>query len=74
MNDGRQVPEADLSRIRTVPIARRPNKVDPTLLATVPPRGARSFDDFLASLPDILAAKDLRAVVADVAAPRAAAA
>jgi len=68
MKDGRQVPEADLSRIRTVPIARRPNKVDPTLLAKAPPRGARTFDDFLASLPDVLAARDLRAVVADVAA------
>jgi hypothetical protein len=64
-----RVPEADLSRIRTVPIARRPNKVDPSLLAKVPPRpDERSFDAFLASLPDVLAARDLRAVVADIAA------
>ena len=68
MKDGQRVPEADLSRIRTVPIARRANKVDPTLLAKAPPRGERSFDLFLESLPDILAAKDLRAVVADIAA------
>jgi hypothetical protein len=52
-----------------VPIARRPNKVDPSLLARVPPRpDERSFDAFLASLPDVLAARDLRAVVADIAA------
>jgi hypothetical protein len=68
MNDGSRIPEADLSRIRTVPISKRSNKVDPTLLAKAPPRGERSFDAFLASLPDILAAKDLRAVIADIAA------
>ncbi len=68
--DGRPpIAEADLARVRTVPIARRPNKVDPTLLAKAPPRPeARSFDAFLASLPDVLAARDLRAVIADVAA------
>ncbi len=69
MSGGRRVPEADLTRIRTVPIARRPNKVDPALLARTPPRPEeRSFDAFLASLPDVLAARDLRAVVADIAA------
>jgi hypothetical protein len=57
--------EADLSKIRTVRIATRANKVDPALLAT-PPAG-RSFDDFLAGLPDVLAARDLRAVIAAVA-------
>jgi hypothetical protein len=67
MTDGRQIPEADLSRVTTVPIARRANKVDPTLLARVP-AAPRSFDAFLASLPDVLAARDLRAVVADIAA------
>ncbi len=69
MSETPRIPEADLSRIRTVPIARRPNKVDPSLLAKTPPRPeARSFDAFLASLPDVLAARDLRAVVADIAA------
>src|SRR5512135_993733 len=68
MKEGSRVPEADLSRIRTVPIARRANKVDPTLLAKAPPRGERSFDAFLDSLPEILAARDLRAVVAEIAA------
>ena len=68
MNERSRIPEADLSRIRTVPIARRSNKVDATLLAKAPPHGARSFDAFLESLPEILAAKDLRAVIAEIAA------
>lgn len=54
--------EADLSRIRTVPVAQRQNKLDPTLLAS-PPGPDRSFRAFLASLPDVLAARDLRRVV-----------
>jgi len=59
--------EADLDRIRTVPVAHRRNKVDSSLLAT-PPDGDRSFAAFLASLPDVLAARDLRAVIDAVAA------
>lgn len=58
--------EADLGRVRTVPVAARRNKVDPSLLAA-PPAGDQSFKAFLASLPDVLAARDLRAVVAGVA-------
>jgi len=53
--------EADLSRLKTVPIAGRRNKVDSTLLAH-PPGADFSFDAFWKSLPDILAAKDLRFV------------
>jgi hypothetical protein len=53
--------EADFSRLKTVPIAQRPNKVDPSMLAHPPGRDA-SFAAFWASLPDILAAKDLREV------------
>jgi len=49
--------EADFSRLKTVPIAQRPNKVDPSLLAH-PPGGDPSFTAFWDSLPDILAAKD----------------
>jgi hypothetical protein len=60
-------PEADLSKVRTVPIATRANKVEPSLLAH-PPGADRSFDAFLASLSDILAARDLKAVIAAVAA------
>jgi hypothetical protein len=54
--------EADVSRLRTVPIAQRHNKVDPSLLAH-PPAGDRSFDAFWSSLPDLLAAKDMRELV-----------
>ena len=59
--------EADLSRVTTVPVAGRRNKVDPSLLAA-PPGADRSFAAFLAALPDVLAARDLRAVIAGVAA------
>ncbi|MEO6057243.1 MAG: hypothetical protein ABIQ49_10425 [Gemmatimonadales bacterium] len=59
--------EADLRRLTTIPVAGRQNRVDPSLLAAVP--GAdRSFHAFLESLPDVLAARDLRAVIAGVAA------
>ena len=58
--------EADLGRVRTVPVATRRNKVEPSVLAA-PPAGDRSFKAFLDSLPDVLAARDLRAVVAAVA-------
>lgn len=57
--------EADLGRVRTVPVAARRNKVEPSLLAS-PPDTDRSFKAFLDSLPDVLAARDLRAVVAGV--------
>ena len=57
--------EADLSRLRTVPVAGRRNKVDPTLLAS-PPGDDRSFSAFIESLPDVLGARDLRAVVTGV--------
>ena len=58
--------EADLSRVTTVPVAGRRNKVDPRLLAS-PPGSDRSFSAFLAALPDVLAARDLRAVIDAVA-------
>ncbi|MFL5461585.1 MAG: hypothetical protein ACJ8AY_12945 [Gemmatimonadales bacterium] len=58
--------EADLSRIRTVPVGERQNKVDPRLLASVPATD-RSFAAFLSSLPDVLAARDLRLVIDAVA-------
>lgn len=66
MSDGPRYREADLARVRTIPIATRTNKVDPQLLAH-PPAGARSFDDFLASLSDVLAAQDLKTVIAALA-------
>jgi hypothetical protein len=59
--------EADFSRLKTVPIAERRNRVDPTLLAH-PPGSDPTFRAFWNSLPDVLAARDLRAVAQTVAA------
>ena len=58
--------EADLSRLTTIPVAGRRNKVDASLLAS-PPGSDRSFSAFSPSLPDVLAARDLRAVIDGVA-------
>jgi hypothetical protein len=60
------VAEADLSKIRTVPIERRPNKVDAEEFAS-PPGKDRSFAAFLKSLPDVLIARDFLGVVAAIA-------
>ena len=57
--------------MRTVPVARRPNKVSAAEFAH-PPRDDRSFAAFIDALPDVLAARDFRAIVdAIVAAARA---
>ncbi len=58
--------EPDLTRVRTVAIANRPNKVDRSLLAQAPD-GDRSFHRFLESLPHLLAADHLRTVAAAIA-------
>ncbi len=58
--------EADLSKVKPIPIATRANKVAPGLVAH-PPGDDRSFDAFLASWSDFLAARDLKAVIAAVA-------
>src|SRR6185437_2240105 len=57
--------EADLSAIRTVPIARRPNKVRAEEFAAPPVAraGERSFASFLDSLPDVLVARDFRRLI-----------
>ncbi len=54
--------DADLSKVRTVPIQRRPNKVRTEEFAS-PPGGDRSFAAFIDALPDVLVAADFRAVV-----------
>ena len=48
--------------MRTVPIARRANKVRAEEFAS-PPAGDRSFGAFLRSLPDVLLARDFRRLV-----------
>jgi len=59
--------EADRSKLRTTPIQLRSNRVDRSLLAA-PPGPDESFAAFLASLPNTLAARDLRTVIDHVAA------
>ncbi len=54
--------EADFSRLKTVPIAQRANKVDPSRFAHSPGRD-RSFTAFWQALPDLLAVQDLRYLV-----------
>jgi len=61
--------EADLSRVTTIPVAGRRNKVDQRLLASAPGTD-RSFAAFLASLPDVLASHDLRHIIDAVAGAR----
>jgi hypothetical protein len=58
----RSAEEADLSAIRTIPVARRPNKVRAEEFAH-PPGSDRSFAAFLAALPDVLVARDFIRVV-----------
>ncbi len=61
------VPEIDASRIRTVPVSARPNKVDASQFAH-PPGEDRSFTAFIDALPDILEARSFLAVVDALAA------
>ena len=58
--------EADLSKVRTIPVASRPNKVSAGEFAT-PPGTERTFAAFVRSLPDVLKAADFRRVVDAVA-------
>lgn len=56
------MPEADLNAVRTIPVARRPNKVRAEEFAHPPTRDL-SFAAFLDALPDVLVARDFRHVV-----------
>jgi len=58
--------EADLSKIRTIPIAGRANKVRAEDFSR-PPGKDRSFHAFLDAMPDVLVARDFRSVVAAIA-------
>jgi len=59
------IPEADLSRVRTVPVAARPNRVLAEQFASPPPAAAaeRTFAAFLGSLPHVLQADAFLQVV-----------
>ena len=59
--------EADLSAVRTVPIARRPNKVRAEEFASPPPQSNRTFAGFIDALPDVLVARDFKRVVEAIA-------
>jgi hypothetical protein len=62
--------EADLDKVRTVPVLQRANKVKASDFAAPPPPGGASrasFGDFVKSLPDILVARDFRLVVDAIA-------
>jgi hypothetical protein len=59
-------PEIDLSKVRTVPVDTRANKVSTGVFAASPGSGS-SFRDFLDSLPQILEAESFRAVARGVA-------
>ena len=59
-------PEADVARLRTVPVEGRMNKVSADAFASVP-GSSRSFRDFLDGLPSILEADSFRTVAKAVA-------
>lgn len=59
----------DLSRVRTIPLQVRPNKVSQAKFGRPPVKG-QSVADFLSGLPHILAGNDFRAVVGAVATAR----
>ncbi|HEX2209315.1 MAG TPA: hypothetical protein VHG93_16680, partial [Longimicrobium sp.] len=63
------VPEADLSRVRTVPVGGRPSKVRAQDFAAPPPADAagRTFGAFVRSLPHILQAESFLGVVDAIA-------
>ena len=60
-----QYREANLAKVRTVPVLTRPNKVRAQEFASPPGDGTspRTMKDFLGALPDILVARDFLAVV-----------
>jgi hypothetical protein len=63
MSDGSPRPrETDLSRVKTIPVASRPNKVRTEEFSS-PPGADRSFAAFIRALPDVLVARDFRNVV-----------
>ena len=59
-------PEVDLSKLRTVPVGIRDNKVSANSFAGLP-KGEGSFRDFLESLPHILEADSFRTVARGLA-------
>ena len=63
----RAAPPLDLGKVRTYPLAGRQSKVAAVALGA-PPRPSMTLSRFLRTLPDILGARDLRAVAQAIAA------
>lgn len=61
------LPAFDLSKVRTYPLRSRRNVIAKNLLAK-PPRAGMSVNSFLRNLPDILGARELRKIAAEMAA------
>jgi deoxyhypusine synthase len=59
-------PPIDLRRVRTYPLRRRKSKVAAAALAR-PPRAGLRVAELLSALPDVLAARDLRAIAQTIA-------
>lgn len=59
-------PKLDLGNLKLTALSERPSKVSKESLAA-PPRSGDSFQTFWRGLPDILAARDLRALARDIA-------
>jgi len=66
MKGKRPFPKLDLARLTLTNLEERPSKVSSEAAAR-PPQAGDAFADFWRGLPDVLAAKDLRALVGDVA-------
>jgi hypothetical protein len=60
-----RIPHVDISKLRLTALSQRPSKVSADALG-VAPRAGESFAAFWKGLPDILAVRDLRALVKDV--------
>lgn len=66
MKHKRSFPKLDLEKLSLTSLEARPSKVSAEAVAR-PPKAGDSFETFWNGLPDILAAKDLRELVNDVA-------
>jgi hypothetical protein len=66
-----EIAEADLSLVRTIPIASRPNRVSADQFAAPPHPGTPSFEEFLGSLPRVLQAETLLRLVDSIVAAAA---
>ncbi len=69
MSKGRKIPPADLGKVRTHSLRNRKTKVSLKQFASLPEPDA-TFAEFLSSLPDILAAKNLQKLIEGIVSAR----